>query len=165
MELRSKLEDDDELKEAVLLKVGDTTVKWNDFFYETENFSKCYKYLLSKGDKTKYGFYSKHPICIKGHIQNTKDLTEKYSAFAIDLRAPHIKIENKMNVPAISLHTQNTDLIRQIEEYRTENGEYPEIAAYCIMRAKDPHNTSTKSYLNMKGNVYRTSQLIIIQNL
>ncbi|WJH36821.1 hypothetical protein N6H14_14635 [Paenibacillus sp. CC-CFT747] len=158
MELRSNIEKDTELKDIIRLKVGDSTVSWDDLYYKTKDFLKCYNYIRGGGINTK----SWHPICVQGYVHDITDLTEKYGIYAISLKSQTKKLKNEFKLPRISLHTKETNIITLLENYRNYNGNYPEIAAYCIMHVKEPHKNGSISYWDVKGKVYRQSQLIIL---
>jgi hypothetical protein len=159
MELRSLTETHDELREIIVLQYGKQEIKWHQFYYASDDLSKCYTYM-NRNDRT-------HPICIEGELKEIELPNEKFKYYALKLRSPWVEPDKEgiINLLAVVLIINNNKVL----EYIQSNSSLRNIAVYSKFRVSESKvyikqdQTGTKKfrYLNIKGNLYHPKQILL----
>ncbi|WP_350254783.1 hypothetical protein [Bacillus halotolerans] len=166
MILRSKMEENKDVKKHLKLEYKSKTISWDKFYFgpEYKEFLVLSKYFRIKPEP-------KHPICIEGMIkeyQIKKD--KKYKKYySFKLEKPYVEdtdTEGFRHVPSVSLniYEEHEKLIEYVESnYKKHN---KQIIAYG-----DPYvtvNTSTHNkvkYHNITIWIIRTAQIHLFNNV
>lgn len=165
MELRAKVDEDEELRSTITLDFDRTQIKWSQFYYQPSEYDKCYRYVAKNGQNRKFGVYSHHPICIEGKVKSIVDKVQEYSTYYINLRIPNLDPDENgiTHFTSVSLATKDKQIIDSIENYKIANGDYPEIAVYSIVQVRQPEQKERTVYYNIRGQLHYKNQIIIIE--
>ncbi|MFN3093378.1 hypothetical protein [Bacillus pumilus] len=147
LELKSKMEEDNQLQKALVLKNGIKTINWNSFYFDKHDYYECYS-LLENG--------AEHPICIEGIIKQINFFSEYGSRrVTIELyRHSNRKINGKTLVPSVFINFHGSNLYKKISEI--SNSETPnKVAVY----SDNINYNSNGFYLNINPNVYNEKQM------
>lgn len=167
MQLRSEVENDEELRHHIKLIFNDKKVTWDNFYYENDEFERVYNYISKSGigvDKITIH----HPICVQGEVIEFEDLKPKgYNFYSIKLKSTTLNEGNKRYTTTLKLSTNNKKIIKIINEYYSNYSHYPEIAAYFIPSIKkvgQPFKTGSIEiyYKNIIGRLNRIDQITLI---
>lgn len=147
LELKSKMDEDDQLQKTIVLKNGKETLNWSEFYFDKYDYYECYS-LLENG--------AEHPICIEGIIKKLNFFQEHGSSRVnIELYRLSNKVVNgETLIPSVFINFHGRSLYRKIREI-IKNGTPSKVAVY----SDNIHINSNGSYLNINPNVYNDKQM------
>lgn len=159
IELRTKLDGNDELKNIIRLEIKDhlskktKEINWDDFYFSVSNYEKLYYYIASNK------FH--HVTCIEGIIKEFHEPSDKFSDYYIRLSSPSIKRigVNNIKVPSLQLLIDNDKIYKYIKDNNTSNSR---IAVFGIFSTPGNRISEIKhiEYLNIKCYIEKLKQII-----
>lgn len=168
MQLRSEVENDEELRHHIKLLFNNKRVIWDKFYYENDELESAYSYIMNGGigvDKVTIH----HPVCVQGEVIELEDLKPKgYDFYSIKMKSTTSNEGQKKYKTTLNLSTNNKKIIKTINEYYSNYSHYPEIAAYFIPSIKkvgQPFKTGNIEiyYKNIIGRLNRIDQIALIE--
>ncbi|MFK4435446.1 hypothetical protein [Paenibacillus sp. RC21] len=159
MRLRSLAESNEELRELLVLQYGKQEVKWNKFYYESDDLQKCYTYI-KRNEVT-------HPMCIDGVIKEFSDPTEKFKFSVLKLTSPWVEPDKNgvINRPVVELIIRSDKVLDYIQSdiKQTKVAVYSkfQVSESKVLTFQDGDETKKIRYLNIKGNLYHRNQIIL----
>lgn len=154
MELRSRLEDNKELSDSVILQMNGKDIKWRNFYFNPDEYKRCYINLMQNS--------LNYPICIEGEIKSFDPPKENFCHYSIKLKHPFNERDSDgiKRIPAVSITIHNEALYRRLEN---EHKKGKILLSFCSsMRAKlGKYPRTNAEYLNINGDVYNEKQIYI----
>lgn len=167
MVLRSRIEKESELANLISLSFNDMQIKWSNFYYPTENFSKIYGYLKKLGSH-------QHPICVEGLVkeqdQGVKIIAptnDRFPFHKILLRSPKTD-PNKDGIvllPSIQLIIYNDKVLKYLKNLDTPLNNIAAYANFKINKSDKIYTTSNEikiQYINITGGIYHKNQISLL---
>lgn len=147
LELKSKMEEDDQLQKTIVSKDGKETLNWSNFYFDKYDYYQCYS-LLENG--------SDHPMCIEGIIKQVNFIQEYGSSrVSIELyRLSNKEVNGKILIPSVFINCHGGKLYREIREIIKKRNP-SKVAVY----SDNIHINSKGPYLNINPNVYFDKQI------
>lgn len=147
LELKSKVEREDQLHKTLKLKDGKETLKWSEFYFDKYDYYDCYS-LRHNG--------AKHPMCIEGIIKQMNFISEhSYSKVKMELyRLSNKEVNGKTLIPSVFIHFHGKNLYRKIKGMTKKN-----IPSKVVVYSDNIQINSNGSYLNINPNIYNEKQM------
>ncbi|WP_439949056.1 hypothetical protein [Bacillus subtilis] len=147
LELKSKIEEVNQLQKNVILKNGKNNLNWSNFYFGKHDYYECYS-LLENG--------AEHPICIEGIIKNTNFIRENgFYRVNIELyRFSNREVNKKTLIPSVFINCHGKNLYRKIKEIIKK-----EAPNKVVVYSDNIHINSNGAYLNINPNVYNDKQI------
>ncbi|MGE7694379.1 hypothetical protein ACQKNC_09690 [Lysinibacillus sp. NPDC094177] len=149
MQIKSKIENEKELRSLIEIQFNDNNIKWSDFYFEFDDYEKCFSKLMN--NKLDY------PICIEGEIKNFERATENFSYHTIKLKLKFLgeNEDGKNKFASVSIWISDENIFEKLKK-DFESGKNH--VAFCSnMWASRVDRTS--EFLNITGKVYNMKQI------
>ncbi|MFJ7913893.1 MULTISPECIES: hypothetical protein [unclassified Lysinibacillus] len=149
MQIKSKVEDESELKKLIEIQFNSENIRWSDFYFEFDDYEKCFSKLM----KNKINY----PLCIEGEIKNFEKANENFSYHSIKLKLKFLgeNEDGKNKYASVSILLSDENIYENLKK-EFESGK--KHVAFCSnMRAKRVITSS--EFLNITGVVYNTKQI------
>lgn len=148
VELRAKIEEEQELSSLVKLKFEKVSIRWKNFYYEFDRFIEAFYYLSRKGKG------STHPVCFQGHIWKICEPKGGYLRYhSIKLKSKWITDEDNIkSFPSPEFIICDNEMLEGLSENI-------DVVIYSRCWIKDSPIKDGKRYLNIYGNLYHLHQI------
>lgn len=166
MILRSKMEENKDVKKYLKLEYKSKTISWDKFYFgpEYKDFLVLSKYFRNKPEP-------KHPICVEGTIKEYQIKTDRKNKkyYSFKLEKPYVKdkdTEGFRHIPSVSLniYEEQEKLIDYMEKNYKKNNK--QIIAYGDPYVKVNSSTQNKvKYHNITIWINRTAQVHLYNNV
>lgn len=111
LELRAKVEEENELASIVTLKYNSKKIYWNKFFFNHTQYIEAYK--LNQNSTIEY------PICIHGKVSKVINKNDKFKFDKIKLHAPYIELSSVITeMPSIELLISSEDV--ELDKFKND---------------------------------------------
>ncbi|AXX87462.1 hypothetical protein AMRN_1733 [Malaciobacter marinus] len=111
LELRAKIEEENELASIITLKYNSKKIYWNKFFFNHTRYIEAYK--LNQNSPIKY------PICIHGKVSKVIKKNDKFKFDKIKLHNPYIELLSKITeMPSIELLISSEDV--ELDKFKND---------------------------------------------
>lgn len=146
IQLRNVLEANIELYSIIKIEMYGKKIPWNNFYYDSNNYTKAFDYLKKQGWK------GNHPICIEGIIRGVKALDQK-GRYAVGLHFGDTRTNNQglTLVSSASIFGNEQNVSSKI----FKEGQHIVVCALCTVREKN-------QYLNINISLYHKNQIVIL---
>lgn len=151
MQIKSKIEDEKELRNLLEIQLGNKTIKWTEFYFEFNEYEKCFEKINT--NKINY------PICIEGEIKKFEKATENFPLHSIKLKLRLLEQVQKdiKRYVAVSILLDD-DLLFENLKKEYENGK--KYVSFCS-NMKTKSVKSKNEFFNIMGRVYNKKQIHI----
>ena len=154
MKLRSEIEDNTELSSVIKLDFNNEEISWSKFYYERENYRKCFNYIKSKKPS--------HPVCIEGKIKGIEEVSGKSNYYRVNLVSSWVEKADKddiIRIPSVSIYVYSKAVAEHIisEHDAGKRG----IVFYSQLTAKAKPYTLAQEYLNINGVINNEQQVYL----
>lgn len=154
VELRSQIEEQEELSQLIKLKFKTTSIPWKNFYYEIDQFIDCFSYIESKQDKERI-----HPLCIRGQIWRICQPKGKLKFYSVKLKSQWITDDNSdiKNLPSPEFTICNPEILDSLSEDM-------DVAIYSICTVRSSPIKEGRRYLNIYGQLHSHNQVCVISS-
>lgn len=167
MILRSKMEENKDIKKYIKLEFNKKTISWNKFYFgpEHKDFLELSKYFRNN---TK----PKHPICIEGMVKEytkRKDKNEK-TYYSFILEKPSVKdtdAEGFRHIPSVSLniYEEHEKLIEYMKDHYKKNNKQIIAYGHNPYVKVNPSSDNTAKFHNITIWINRTAQVHLFSDV
>lgn len=160
-QLRAQMETSNDLRALITLRSKDKKIAWDNFFYEFDNYRKCFDYLQ------KLSWAERHPVCIAGQI---KEFVEPAKVGKDGKPLRIIKLwrpkgiknsDGHLCVPSVSLYINDDDIWDNAKKAGVDNLIFAYANYKALPSAPKIYNEQTVKYLDIRGGIYHRYQVFI----
>jgi hypothetical protein len=149
LELKSRIEEEQQLSTIITLKEGSQSIKWKDFYFEKDEYYNLFKLLENKVE---------YPVCLEGIVKridfNIENGTKKGNIELYRLSTQNINGE--VLIPSVFIKFLGSNIYDEIKRLSKKKS-INNLAVYC----DEINFNKNGKYLNINLNIYNKKQIHI----
>lgn len=148
MQIKSKIEDESELRNLIEIQSNGGNIRWSDFYFEYDDYEKCFSKLM----KNKINY----PLCIEGEVKSFEKINADFP-YSIKLKLKFLgeNEDGKNKFASVSIRLSNENIYENLKK-EFEGGK--KHVAFCS-NVWARRVITTSEFLNITGKVYNMKQI------